>query len=167
MKWKDLHAWNKCSIVSPIFEYCCLKCVCKVFQSKAIGLSNWYHNLASPSKVKQSICNLTPSENAWVPIQLLVLRRCVCTSSSGFFENSGLKWDQFNYGIGPGCTGGAAGCTGGKAGSAGDTGGCTGGARQITGIHMATEGGWGTGGPPTPICIYVLYKKECLTLNLL
>ena len=117
----------------PIFEYCCPNCVCKPFQSKAIGLSDSYHNLASLTKVKQNLWTLTPFGNAWVSIQSFVLRRCVSTSSSGFPVNSGLKWDQFNCGIGPGCTGGAAGCPGGTAvcvvgsGSTAGSGGASGG----------------------------------------
>ena len=97
----------------PIFEYCCLNCVCKPFQSKAIGLSDSYHNLPSPTNVKQYLSTLTPSGNAWKFIKSFVLRWCASASSSGLPANASLKWDQFNCGTGPGCTGGAAGCAGG------------------------------------------------------
>ena len=67
-------------------------------------------------------------------IQSLVLRRCVSASSSGLPANSGLKWDQFKCGMGPGGTGGTTVYVGGTAGCAvgagsykGRTGGTTGG----------------------------------------
>ena len=69
---------------------------------------------------------LTPSANTWVSIQSLVLR-CASASSSGLPVNSGLKWDQFNCGIGPDLTGGTTGCVDGTMGCAGDAAGCTGG----------------------------------------
>ena len=107
----------------PILEYCCLNLFCNPFQSKAIGLNDSYHNLASPTNVKQNYWTVTPSGKAWVSIQSLVLWRCVSTSLSGLPVNLGLKCDQFNWGIGAGwisCVGGTTGCAGGA-------GGCTGG----------------------------------------
>ena len=87
-------------------------------------------------------------------IQSLVLRKCASVSSSGLPVNSGLKWGQFNWGIGPGwigCAdwttvyaGGASYCTGGAGGTTGDI----------------TVGGWGAGGPPSTIAIYVV---DCVT----
>ena len=55
-----------------------------------------YHNLASPIRVKQNLLTFWSSGKLCVSIQLLVLRRCSSASSSGFPENSGLKYDQFN-----------------------------------------------------------------------
>ena len=132
-KWKDLHTWNNCSLVCPIFEYWCLNCFFKPFPPKAIGLSDLYHNLSSPTKVRQNICILIPSGSAWVSIQSLVLRRCDSTSSSDLPANSGLKWDQFNCGTGPGWTGGITGCVGRTTGCAGVAGSCTGGTVGTTG----------------------------------
>ena len=103
----------------PIFEYCCLNCVCKPLQFNAIGLSDSYHNLASPTNVKQNLWTLIPSWNAWVSIQSFVLRRCASISLSSFPANSGLKCDQFNGGTWPGCASHIAGCTGGAGGTAG------------------------------------------------
>ena len=62
-----------------------------------IGLKDSYHNLASPTKVKQNHWNFTSSGNACVSIQLFVLSKCAC-ASSGFPNNSGLKCEHFNYG---------------------------------------------------------------------
>ena len=80
-------------------------------------------------------------------------RRFVSTSSSGFAVNSGLKWDQFYCGIGPGWTTGSAGCMDVIAGCVGGAGGCLGVVGSTTGC--ATGGGWGMGGPPSAILIYV------------
>ena len=143
-KWKDLHTWNNCSLVFSILEYCCLIWFCNPFQSKAIGLTDSYHNLASPSNVKQNLWTFKPSWNAWVLIQSLVLRRCASASSSGLPKKSGLKWDQFNCDRVPGWIG----CVSGTIG-------CTGGARGI--YHWRYNRGWlGWGGPPLAISIYVV-----------
>ena len=100
---------------------------------------------------------MTPPGNAWVSIQSFVLRRCASTSSSGFPVNSGLKWDQFHCGIGPGCTGRAAGCTGGTAGCVGDAGGCKGAAGSTAG----SEGdGCGADDPPSAIFILCYMVKK-------
>ena len=93
--------WNNCSLVFPISEYCCLNCVWEPFQSTAIGLSDAYYNLASPTNVKQNLWTLMPSGKAWVSIQSLVLRRCASTSSSGFPANSGSRCNQSNCCTGP------------------------------------------------------------------
>ena len=140
----------ECSLEFPVLEYCCLKLFCNPFQSKAIDMNDSYHNLAFPAKVKQNLWILWPSWNAWVSIQSVVLRRCYSTSSSGLHANSGLKWDQFNCGIGPGwmgCAGWTAGCAGGAGHCMGGTGGTTGG---IIG------GGWGVGGLLSAVSIYVV-----------
>ena len=131
----------------PISEYCCQNCVCKPFQSKVIGLSDSYHNLASPNKVKQNLWTLPPSGNAWVSIQSFVLRRCASTSLSGFPANLGSKWDQFNCDIVLGCTCGTDSCAGGTWGCVGGAGCCTGGAGGTAGGAWAAEGAGGAGGP--------------------
>ena len=99
--------------------------------------------------------DLTPTGNAWVPVQSFVLRRCASTSSSRFPANSGLQWDQFYYGIGPGLTAGTAGWVGG-------VGGCMGGARGPTG--SAAGGGCGAGGLSSATIIHVLFWKRLLSL---
>ena len=76
------------------FEYCCLNWFCKPCQSTFIGLRDSYHNLASPTSVRQSLWTFTPSWNWWVSIQSFVLSWCASASSSVFPENSGLKCDQ-------------------------------------------------------------------------
>ena len=55
VKWKDLHTWNSCSLVLPIFEYCCLNEFCNSVQSMFIDIKDLYHNLASPVSVKQNL----------------------------------------------------------------------------------------------------------------
>ena len=42
----------------PNFEYCCLNCSCNPVQSTTLCLNNSYHNLASPVRVKQNLCNI-------------------------------------------------------------------------------------------------------------
>ena len=135
-------------LVLPTLEYCCLNWFCNPFKSKTIGLSTSYHNLASPTNLKQNIWTFTPSWNECVSIQSLVLRRWASASSSGLPMNSGLKWDQFNWGIGSGWIG----CVGGTIGCGGGAGGCTGGAGGTTG--GLTGSGWGAGGPPTAMSIH-------------
>ena len=71
-----------------------------------MGSSDWYHNLASPSSVKENFWTLIPSTKWCVVIQSLAQSRWASAYSSGFPENSGLKWDQFR------CTTWCAGCTG-------------------------------------------------------
>ena len=103
----------------PILEYCCLNWFCKLIQSTFIGLSDSYHNLASPTNVKQ--------KHWTVSIQSFILKRCASASSSGLHVNSGLKCDQFNCGtcagwigcVGIGYIGGTGGCTGGTGGTIG------------------------------------------------
>ena len=114
-KLKDLLAWNNCSLVLPILEYCCLNKFCNPCQSTLIGSNEWYNILASPNSVKQNLWTLTPSTKFCAFIQSLVQSRCAFVSSSGFPENSGLKWDQFK------CTTCCPGCCGAcsAAGSAG------------------------------------------------
>ena len=94
-KLKDLQAWNSCSLVIPILEYCCLNKFCKPCQSTFIGSNDWFYNLASPKSVKQNLWTLTPSTKWCVFIQSLVWSRWASASSSDFPENSGLKRDQF------------------------------------------------------------------------
>ena len=97
-KLNDLHVWNNCSHVLPNFEYLCLNKVCNcghVVFSK--GSKGWYHNLASPSSVRQNLWTFISSSNQWAFIQSLEHSRCTSASSSGFPENSGLKLDQFTY----------------------------------------------------------------------
>ena len=98
-KWKDLHAWKYCSLVLPNLEYCCLKLSCRPAQSNCccwvFNIS--YHNLASPKRVKQNLLTLWSLGKSCVVIQSFFLSKCASTSSSGFPEKSGLKWDQFNW----------------------------------------------------------------------
>ena len=94
-KLKDLHARNKCSLLLPILEYCCLNKFCNPCQSTLIASNEWYHNLAYPNSVNQNLWTLTPSIKWCTFIQLLEWTRCTSASSSGFPEKSGLKWDQF------------------------------------------------------------------------
>ena len=82
----------------PILEYCCLKIFCKPNQSTFIGLNDFYHNLASPVRVKQNLCTLTLYWNPCVSIQSFVLSNWASASLFGFLEYSGLKWDQCNKG---------------------------------------------------------------------
>ena len=83
-----------------------------------MGLKDSYHNLASPTNVRQNCWIFTSSGNACASIQSLVLSKYVSASSLGFPENSGLKFDQFNCGMccigctGTGWSGTAASCTG-------------------------------------------------------
>ena len=93
-KWSDLQAWNS-SLVLPIFEYCYLNKFCKPCQSMFIGCKASYHNLASPTNVKQNLQTLMSSRKWCTFIQSLVLSKWASGSSSGFPENSGLKCDQF------------------------------------------------------------------------
>ena len=112
---------------------------------------------ASPTNIKQKCWTLTPSGKTCMFIQSLVLRRCASTSSFGLPVNSGLKCEQFHWGIGAGrnwmcgrsyqlcrryCiyTCGAGGTTGG-----------------ITG------GGWGAGCLPSAIVSYI---GDCTTNKL-
>ena len=75
-----------------------------------ISLSNLYHNLVSPTKVKQNLCTLTWSRNSCVSIQLFILSKCASAYSPGLPVYLGLKWDQWNYGLWG--TAGAAGALG-------------------------------------------------------
>ena len=80
----------------PNFEYCCQKWSCNAAQCNCAVPKVSYHNLASAVRVKQNLLTLASAGKLWVSIQSLVLRRCASASSSGFPENSGLKYDQFN-----------------------------------------------------------------------
>ena len=88
-KWTDCHVWNSCSLVFPIFEYCCLNWFCKPWQSTFIGLRDSYHNLASPTNDWQNLWTFPPSWNWCVSIQSFILSRCASAYSSGFPEYSG------------------------------------------------------------------------------
>ena len=83
----------------PIFEYCCLNWFCRPCQSVLIGLNDSYHNLVSPTNVRQNLWTFRSSGNWWLFIQSLVLSKCAYASSFGFPENSGLKYDQFKWTI--------------------------------------------------------------------
>ena len=74
-----------------------------------MGLRDSYHNLASLVRVKQNLCTFASCRKLWVSIQSLVLYKCAKASSSGLPENSGLKYDQLNYGT---WNGGFYGCIG-------------------------------------------------------
>ena len=110
-KLNDFHAWNKCSLVLPTLEYCSLNKFCIPIQSTFIGSDEWYHNLASPNSVKQNLWTWTPSTKWCAVIQSLLLGRWASASSSGFPENSGLKWDQFKCTICLPCFAGGVGCS--------------------------------------------------------
>ena len=94
-KLKDLHAWNNCSQVLPTFEYLCLNKFCNSGQSTFIGSREWYHNLASHNNVRLNLWTFTPWTKQCIFIQSFEQIRCTYASSSGFPENSGLKFDQF------------------------------------------------------------------------
>ena len=94
-KLKELHAWNNCSHVLPTFEYLCLSKFCNSGQFTFIGSRDWNHNLASPNNVRQNLWTFTPSTKWWAFIKSFEQSRCASASSSGFPENSGLKFDQF------------------------------------------------------------------------
>ena len=98
-KWKNLYAWNSCSLVLPIFEHCCLNEFCSPIQSSFTSLRESYQSLASPVNVRQNLWTLSLSWSLWVSIQTFVLSKCSSASLSGFLENLGVKWDQFNGGI--------------------------------------------------------------------
>ena len=121
-EWNDLHAWNSCSHVLPILDYCCLNWAFRPSQSTAMGLSDSYHNLTSPTNVRQNHWTLTPFWSAWLSTQSFVLRSWASASSLGLPVNSGLKCDQFICGNRHGCAGGTIGCYGGVGGTTG--GGC-------------------------------------------
>ena len=91
----DLHPWNSCLQVLPNFEYLCLNkfCNCAHVVSPK-GYKEWYHNLASPNRVRQNLCTLMPASKWWASIQSFEHSRCASASSSRFPENSGLKFDQ-------------------------------------------------------------------------
>ena len=95
-KWKDLHAWNSCSLVLPIFEYCCLNKFCKPYQSTFMGVKDSYHNLVSPTNVKQNLWTLMVSRKWFAVIQLLVLNKWASASPSDFPKNSGLNVTNLN-----------------------------------------------------------------------
>ena len=91
-----------------------LKHSCNPVQSTTTGLNDSYHNLTSLVRVKQNLCTFATPRKLCVSIQSFVLNRCASTSSSGFPENSGLKYDHFNcvctgLGIWAGEAGGNAG----------------------------------------------------------
>ena len=75
---------NSCSLVFPMFEYCCLNLFCKPNQSTFIGLKDPYHNVASPTNVRQNHWPFTSSGNACVSIKSLVLSKCASASFSWF-----------------------------------------------------------------------------------
>ena len=95
VKLKNLQAWNNCSLVLLILEFCCLNKFFNLCQSTFIGSNDWYHNLSSPNSVKQNLWTVSPSPKWCAFIQSLVQSKWDSPCSSGFPENSGLKWDQF------------------------------------------------------------------------
>ena len=95
IKIEGLHAWNSCSLVSPILAYCCLNKFCNSCQSTFIGSNDWYHNLASPKIVRQNLWTFAPSTKWCAFIQSFEQNSCASASSSSFPENSDLKYDQF------------------------------------------------------------------------
>ena len=97
--WKNLHAWKYCSLVLPNLECCCLNLSCKPAQ---FNCCCWmfrvaWHNLASPVRVKHNHLTFWSSGKSCVVIQSIILNKCASASSLGSPENSGLKWDQFNW----------------------------------------------------------------------
>ena len=62
-----------------------------------ISLSDSYHNLACPNKVKQNLCTLMWSWNQCV--HPVIHPKCASASLSDLPEYLGLKWDQFNSDI--------------------------------------------------------------------
>ena len=84
-----LQAWNSCSGVLPIFEYCHLNLFCKAGQLSSKRDNDSYHSLVLPVNINQKCLTLTSSVKLCASIQSLVLRRCDSASSSGLPENSG------------------------------------------------------------------------------
>ena len=94
----DCHAWNSCLQVLPNFEYLCLNKFCNCAHVVSLrGCREWYHSLPSPNSVRQNLCTFISSLKWLVSIQSFEHSRCVSASSSGFPENSGLKFDQIRY----------------------------------------------------------------------
>ena len=60
-----------------------------------IGVRDSYHNLASPTNVKQTLWTLITFGKWYAFVQSLVWSKWASESSSGFPEISGLKCDQF------------------------------------------------------------------------
>ena len=109
-----ISTWNSWSCILPNFEYCCLKHSCNHIQSTTIGLNDSYHNQASTVRVKQNLWTFATSGKLCVSNQSFVLNKWASASSSGWPENSGLKYVQFNcgctvFGIWAGGAGGNAG----------------------------------------------------------
>ena len=125
-KWNDCHAWNNCSLVLPIFQYCCQNRNCKPCQCTFIGSKDSYHNLASPTNVRQNLWTLIFSWKWCMLIQLLVLSKWTSASSSGFPENFGLKCYQFKWTICCACCAGCVSCCPYCVGCAGCCGACGG-----------------------------------------
>ena len=135
--WR-ISAWNSCSLVLPILEYCCLNQFGNPCQFTFIGSNEWYHNLASPNSVRQNLWTLTLLTKCCTFIQPFVQNRCPFASLLGLPGNSGIKFDQVN-------------CTNcwpcGACGTCGACGAC--GVCGITGACGACGawGAWGTTGP--------------------
>ena len=64
-----------------------------------MGSNDWYHNLASPYSVKQNRWTWVFSTKWYAFIQSFVHSEWGSASSSGFPENSGLKWHQLKCAI--------------------------------------------------------------------
>ena len=109
-KWNDLQAWNSCNLVLPIFEYCYLNKFCKPCQIMFIGGKDSYHNLASPTNVKQNLQTLMSSRKWCAFIQSLVLSKWASAFSLGFTEDFGLKYNQFKCTYCCPCCVGCRGC---------------------------------------------------------
>ena len=94
-KVNDLHTWNNCFHVLPNFEYLCLNkfCSCAHVVSPK-GSKEWYHNLASPSSLRQNLWTFVSWSKWWAFIQSFEHSKCASAPPSGFPENSGLKFDQ-------------------------------------------------------------------------
>ena len=87
---------NNCSCVLPNFEYLCLNKFCNWSHvASPKGSRDWYHNLVSPNSKRQNLCTFISSSKQWAFIQSFECNKCASASSSGFPENSGLKFDQF------------------------------------------------------------------------
>ena len=83
--------------------------MCKPCQSALMDVKDSYHNLASPTNVKQNLWTLKPSRK-WCAVNLLLVQsEWVSASDSGFPENSGFKCDQFKSTT---CCPQCAGCVG-------------------------------------------------------
>ena len=64
-----------------------------------MGSREWYQSLAFPSNLRQNLWTFTPLKKPCAFIQSFEQSKCTSASSSGFPENSGLKFNQFKCNV--------------------------------------------------------------------